>query len=141
LVQARLGSSSAGQVYLATAPDGRPVAITVIRPEFVVDQAFRERLAEQLGAARAIQSPHLVPLLDADLPGPQRWFAAAYVPGPSLQQAIAQYGPMPTGTALMLTSAVAQALAAAHAAGLPHGDLRPSSVLLAQSGPQVTGLG
>jgi len=140
-VQARLGFGSAGPVYLAAAPDGRPVAITVVRPEFVADQAFRERLAERLGVARAIQSPHLVPLLDADLPGPQPWFATAYVQGPSLQQAIAQYGPMPTGTALMLASAVAQALAAAHAAGISHGDLRPSGVLLAQSGPQVTGLG
>jgi serine/threonine protein kinase len=140
-VQARLGASAAGLVYLAAAPDGRPVAVTLIRPEFAQDPAFRERLAEQLAAVRALQSPHLAPLLDADPVGPQPWLATGYVPGPSLQQAIAQYGPMPTGTALLLASSVAQALATAHAAGLVHGGLRPSAVLLAQSGPQVIGMG
>src|ERR1700736_6485019 len=43
-VQARLGVGSAGTVYLAGAPDGRPVAVTVVRPEFAADRAFRDRL-------------------------------------------------------------------------------------------------
>jgi len=139
-VQAPLGLGDVGPAYLASAVDGRPVVVVLVRPEFAADRGFRDRLAEQVAAARTIQSPHLVPILDADLTGEAPWLVTAHVPGPSLQQAITQYGPMPTGTALFLVSAVAQALAAAHGEGLVHGALRPSAVLLAPSGPQVAGL-
>jgi serine/threonine protein kinase len=139
--QARLGLGAVGPLYTATAPDGRPVVVTLVRPEFGADPGFREQFAEDAAAALTIQSPYTAPVLGADPAGQHLWLAAAYVPGPSLQQAIAQYGPMPTGTALLLISSAAQALAAIHAAGLAHGDLRPSAVLLAQGGPQVTGFG
>jgi hypothetical protein len=140
-VRSGLGLGDIGPVYLASAPDGRPAVLTVVRPELAADRAFRERLAEDLGSARTIRSEYVVPLLDADTAGPAPWLATAHVPGPSLRQAVAQYGPMPAATALSLAAGVAQGLADIHAAGLVHRALRASVVLLAPGGPQVTGHG
>jgi len=63
------------------------------------------------------------------------------VPGPSLQQAVADNGPMPEMMAFRLIAGVAEALQAIHAADLVHRDLKPSNVLLAPDGPRVIDFG
>ena len=65
----------------------------------------------------------------------------AYVPGPSLAQAVREYGPMPPETVFQLMAGVAEALQAIHSAGVVHRDLKPSNVLLAPDGPRVIDFG
>ncbi len=65
----------------------------------------------------------------------------AYVPGPSLQEAVTGNGPMPEDMAFRLVAGVAEALQAIHAAGVVHRDLKPSNVLLAPDGPRVIDFG
>lgn len=117
------------------------VVLTVVRAELAADGGFRERLRLDLEAARRVRGPRAVPVVGADPDGVPVWFASEYVPGPSLAQALAQHGPMPTDGAWTLLEDVAAGLEAVHAAGLPHLALDPASVLLAPSGPRVTGFG
>ncbi|MGP4113827.1 protein kinase domain-containing protein [Streptomyces sp. 4N509B] len=138
---ARLGSGGMGRVYLAHTPGGRPVAIKVVRPELAEDPQFRLRFRREVEAAGRVQGLYTAPVVDADTEGATPWLATAYVPGPSLAEAVARHGALPEPTALLLLAGVAEALQAIHGAGLVHRDLKPSNVLLAADGPRVIDFG
>lgn len=138
---ARLGAGGMGQVYLATPSHGHAAAVKVIRPEKLADQTFRIRFRREVDAARAVGGRYTVPLLDADPDAAMPWLATPYIPGPTLEEAVAAHGPLPVPSVLVLGACVAQALLDVHSAGLVHRDLKPSNVLLASDGPRVIDLG
>ncbi len=138
---AKLGAGGMGKVYLSYTPGGRPVAIKVIRPEFGEDPEFRRRFTQEVKSAQRVQGLFTAPVIDADTEGPHPWLATAYVPGPSLADAVAAHGPMPVDTVLLLVAGMAEALQVIHGAGLVHRDLKPSNVLLAADGPRVIDFG
>ncbi|SHN07320.1 serine/threonine protein kinase [Streptomyces yunnanensis] len=138
---ARLGAGGMGKVYLSHTPGGRPVALKVIRPEFAEDSEFRRRFAQEVRAAERVQGLYTAPVIDSDTEGPHPWLATAYVSGPTLASAVAEHGPLPAPTMLLLTAGVAEALQVVHSAGIVHRDLKPSNVLLAADGPRVIDFG
>ena len=140
-LRARLGAGGMGRVYLAATRAGRSVALKVVRPELGDDQDFRARFRQEIQAARQVHGLYTAQLLDADPAATPPWLVTAYVPGPSLQQAIAEHGPMPEAMVFRLIAGVAEALQAIHAAGVVHRDLKPSNVLLAPDGPRVIDFG
>ncbi|HEX4705803.1 MAG TPA: protein kinase [Pseudonocardiaceae bacterium] len=140
-LRARIGVGGMGRVYLAFSPGGRPLAIKVVRPEFAQDEEFRRRFQQEVAAAQRVQGMFTAQVVDADTRGPLPWLATAYVPGPSLAQAVAEHGPLPPPTVFRLMAGVAEGLAAVHACGLIHRDLKPANVLLAADGPRVIDFG
>jgi hypothetical protein len=137
----RLGAGGMGRVYLARSPGGRLTAVKVIRPELAAEPGFRARFAREVASARTVSGVFTAPVLDADPEGPQPWLATAYVPGPSLAEAVAQRGPLAPGDVPGLGAGLAEGLQAVHAAGLVHRDLKPSNVLLADDGPRIIDFG
>ena len=137
----RLGQGGMGQVFLGVSPGGRPVAVKAIRPELASDPQFRIRFAREVAAARTVSGVFTAMVVGADVDGPIAWLATAYVPGPSLAEAITEHGPLPEASLLALAAGLAEALAAIHAAGVTHRDLKPSNVLLAEDGPRVIDFG
>ena len=140
-LRARLGAGGMGQVYLAFTAGGRPVALKVMHPQLAGDDAFRRRFEREVAAARRVHGLYTAQVLDADPAAAPPWLVTAYVPGPSLREAVRDYGPMPERTVLILMAGVAEALQVIHAAGLTHRDLKPSNVLLAPDGPRVIDFG
>ncbi|GAA3819549.1 PQQ-binding-like beta-propeller repeat protein [Streptomyces phyllanthi] len=138
---ARLGAGGMGRVYLAASAQGQSVAVKAIRPEMMGDRGFRIRFRREVGAARAVGGRYTVPVLDADPDAATPWLATAYVPGPTLAEAVAEHGPLPVESVLALGAGIAEALIAVQAAGLVHRDLKPSNVLLAADGPRVIDFG
>ena len=138
---AKLGAGGMGKVYLSYTPGGRPVAIKVIRPEFGEDAEFRRRFAQEVQSAQRVQGLFTAPVIDADTDGAQPWLATAYVPGPSLADAVVAHGALPVETVLLLIAGMAEALHVIHGAGIVHRDLKPSNVLLAADGPRVIDFG
>ncbi|AJT61905.1 hypothetical protein T261_0214 [Streptomyces lydicus] len=136
-----LGAGGMGRVLLAASRSGRAVAVKVVRPELSADPDFRRRFKAEVDAARAVSGAFTAPVVDADPEGPQPWLATAYIPGPSLADAIEDHGPMPEGTLRVLGAGLAEALAAIHRAGLIHRDLKPSNILLTFDGPRVIDFG
>jgi len=136
-----LGSGGFGRVFLGRSPDGRLAAVKMIRPELAADPEFRARFRREVAAARRVSGQFTAQVIDADAEGPVPWLATAYVSGPSLARAVAMHGPLPVGSVLALAAGLTEALAAIHAAGLVHRDLKPDNVLLAEDGPRVIDFG
>jgi hypothetical protein len=139
-VVAVLGAGGMGQVYLALSPGGRHIAVKVIRDDFEGPEALA-RFRREVATVQAVHSPFTAALVGAGLDAPPYWLATEYVPGPTLAQAVAAYGPLPPATALRLTAALAEALADVHGRGIEHRDLKPQNVILSPSGPKLIDFG
>ena len=137
----RLGSGGMGQVFLGQSPGGRLVAVKLIRADLAADPEFRARFSREVAAARHVSGMYTAAVVDADPDGPQPWLVTAYVPGPSLADAVADRGPLPIRSVLTLAAGLAEGLGAVHAQGMVHRDLKPSNVLLASDGPRIIDFG
>ncbi|WP_308013221.1 serine/threonine-protein kinase [Streptomyces griseocarneus] len=137
----RLGAGGMGWVYLGRSPGGRAMAVKVVRPELAADEAFRQRFAREVDAARAVGGAFTAPVVDADTQGDPPWLATVYVPGPSLAEAVRTGGPLPEEQVWELGAGLVEALQAIHGAHVVHRDLKPSNILLAEDGPRVIDFG
>ncbi|WP_372517724.1 serine/threonine-protein kinase, partial [Frankia tisae] len=141
LLRARIGEGGMGAVYLSYTPGGRPVAVKIARPEFAADPEFRRRFATEVTLVQRVQGLYTAPVVDYDAQAPLPWLATAYVAAPSLAAVVARQGPLPPETVLVLIAGVAEALAAIHAAGVIHRDLKPGNVIVAADAPRVIDFG
>jgi serine/threonine protein kinase len=137
----RLGAGGMGVVYLGSDRKGQRVALKVIRPDLAEDQEFRSRFAREVSAARRIRGGCTARLVAADLDADRPWFAAQYVPGPSLHDKVADEGPLGAAEVAAVGAALSEGLVAVHEAGVVHRDLKPSNILLSPKGPRIIDFG
>lgn len=138
----RLGSGGMGRVYLGRSAGGRTVAVKIVHPHFALDEEFRARFRREVDAARRVGGAWTAPVLDADPEASVPWVATGYAAGPSLAAAVADAGgPLPPHSVRVLGAGLAEALAAVHALGLVHRDVKPSNVLLTLDGPLLIDFG
>ncbi|MFE6980389.1 serine/threonine-protein kinase [Streptomyces griseus] len=137
----RLGAGGMGRVYLARSAGGRTVAVKVVHEEHIANGEFRARFRREIEAARRVGGRYTAPVLDAGPDAEQPWVATGYVPGPSLEQAVREHGPLPAASVNALAEGLLRALRGIHAAGIVHRDLKPSNVLLTVDGPRVIDFG
>ncbi|GGT81051.1 protein kinase domain-containing protein [Actinomadura citrea] len=140
-ILARLGAGGMGVVYLARSPGGRLAALKLIRPDAADHPGFRRRFRREIAAAGRVSGLYTAPVLDADADAPQPWFAAAFVPAPTLKEAVEDGGALSEPAVRALGAGLAEALQAVHGAGLVHRDLKPGNVLLAEDGPKIIDFG
>ncbi|MET3426456.1 hypothetical protein BJ973_005668 [Actinoplanes tereljensis] len=137
----RLGEGGMGAVYLGRGPDGRHVAVKVIRPEYAWDTEFRGRFRSEVNRAREVPGFCTAAVLDADPDHETPYLVVEYVDGPSLGEVIKEQGPLAGGTLHSVAVGVATALAAIHGAGVIHRDLKPENVLFSLGTPKVIDFG
>ncbi|WP_445518374.1 serine/threonine-protein kinase [Streptomyces sp. NEAU-174] len=137
----RLGSGGMGRVFVGRSAGGRTVAVKVVHAHFALDEEFRARFRREVDAARRVGGAFTAPVLDADPEARIPWVATGYVAGPPLNQAVSDEGPLPEPSVRALGAGLAEALAAVHALGLVHRDVKPSNVLLALDGPRLIDFG
>jgi len=111
-LQARLGAGAMGRVYLATSPAGRMVAVKVLQPELARDQEFIRRFRAEVDAARLVGGIYTAPVVEAGVDDVPPWLATAFVPGPSLDDVISRFGPLPVAALWRLAAGLAEALRA-----------------------------
>jgi outer membrane protein assembly factor BamB len=129
------------RVYLGQSPTGRRLAIKIIRAGLAEDPDFRRRFAREVAAAKAVSPLFTAAVVDADTDAESPWLATTYIDGPSLDQLLADQGPLPPGAVLTLAAGLAEALASIHRSGLVHRDLKPSNVILNDEGPHIIDFG
>ncbi|WP_457430619.1 protein kinase domain-containing protein [Streptomyces sp. QTS52] len=130
-----------GRVYLGRAPGGQTVAVKMVHAGLAGAQGFRERFAREIRVSREVSGPGTVSVLAADADAPIPWLASAYVPGPSLAEAVHDHGPLPEQALWRLLAGLALALSTVHGCGLVHRDLKPTNVLLSSHGPLLIDFG
>ncbi|MFF4748072.1 serine/threonine protein kinase [Streptomyces sp. NPDC001268] len=137
----RLGSGGMGTVHAGLDATGLRVAVKVVHPLQAEDPEFRARFRREVQLSARVQGSCLIPLLAADSETESPWLATAYAPGLTLDQHLATYGPLAGSTLYALATGTAQALAAIHAAGVVHRDVKPQNVILTPAGPRVLDFG
>ncbi len=110
----------------------RPVAIKVLHPHLVGDQAFVERFRREAIAAARLTHPSIVAIYDTHSSEGEEAIVMELVRGVSLRKHLDDHGTLPPAEAVTIGARVAEALATAHRAGLVHRDIKPANILLCE---------
>src|SRR5580693_3167601 len=137
----RIGEGGMGVVYLARDPEQRSVAVKILRPAVAGDPNARRRLAREVETMRRVRSPFVAEVLDTDVTNETPYIVTRYVPGRTLDEVVTQEGPLTGSRLIRLAAGLADALAAIHAAGVVHRDLKPGNVMLMNGDPVVIDFG
>lgn len=111
----------------------RPIAVKVLATHLSHVGAARERFAREGRAAAAVVHEHVVAIYNVETSGEMPFLVMQYVPGRSLQARVDAEGPLAVEEILRIGMQAASGLAAAHAQGLVHRDVKPSNILLEES--------
>lgn len=112
----------------------RSVAVKTLDPTLAEDEALRTRFRREAVSAAAVAHPNIVATYDTGEDDGVAYIVMELVEGATLRQAIDLHGPLPPARAADIAAQVADALAAAHARGLVHRDVKPSNVLVQLDG-------
>ena len=115
----------------------RYVAVKVLHPFCATSAAARRRFVREAQAAAAIVHQHVVAIHAVDANHHPPYLVMPFVPGESLQQRLNRQGPLDLLDALRIGQQVAEGLAAAHAQGLVHRDIKPGNILLERNVDRV----
>ena len=115
----------------------RTVAVKVLFPELAHDDAFVERFRREARAAASLNHHNIVSVYDFGEDEGSWFIVMEYVEGRNLRDIIRAEGPLDPARAAQLAAEVAAALAAAHAQGIIHRDVKPANVLIASEAGTV----
>ena len=133
-ILSKLGEGGMGVVYRAEDLTlGRTVALKFLPPDSIAREEDRARLVHEARAAAALLHPNICPVHEIAEAEGHTFIAMACIEGRSLKDRIAE-GPLPLEEALSIARQIGDALAAAHAKGVIHRDIKPGNVMLLPDG-------
>jgi len=138
----KLGEGGMGVVYKAEDLKlGRVIALKFLPPEWTRDAAARARFLHEAQAAAALSHPNICTIFEIDEVDGQIFIAMERIEGKSLSDMIAR-APMQIDEVLDVSVRIAEGLAAAHAKGIVHRDIKPGNMMLTSGGrPKIMDFG
>jgi serine/threonine-protein kinase len=137
-VLALLGAGGMGNVYRARDRLlGEVVALKMLRAELVDSPAALDRFHQEVRLARRVTHPSVARTFDIGEHGPQRFLTMEFVDGEALSTLLRREGPLGIARLVELCLPICAGLAAAHAVGVVHRDLKPDNVLCGRDGRVV----
>jgi eukaryotic-like serine/threonine-protein kinase len=138
-LEERIGSGAMGVVWRGTDERlGRVVAVKQVFLNQGLDEAeadeVRQRTLREGRIAARLQHPHAISVFDASIEGDEPWLVMEYLPSRSLSAMLAEQGPLDPRLVARIGRQVADALDAAHQAGIVHRDVKPGNVLIGSDG-------
>ncbi|MDE3101801.1 MAG: serine/threonine protein kinase [Chloroflexota bacterium] len=129
----RIDAGGAGEVWRGRDERlGREVAVKLLGA--TADHAFRERFTDEARRAAIVSHPNVVTVFDQGQDGPDAYMVMEFVRGRTLRDVVAERGALAPLEAARIVAQVADALDAAHAAGVIHCDVKPANVILDERG-------
>ncbi len=134
-VTARIAHGGMATVYQATDTRlDREVALKVMHAELARDEEFRRRFIGEAKSVARLSHQNVVAVFDQGADGPFLYLAMEFVPGRTLKMLLRDSGRFAPATALEIMAGVLDGLAAAHASGIVHRDVKPENVLVTADG-------
>lgn len=140
LLKQRIGAGGMGEVWRAEDTVlRRVVALKVLHAALSDDENFRRRFVQEARTVAALRARGVVEIFDIRAePGDDgealTYLVMEFLEGRSLHSAIARRAPMPAHRVLPLLAQVADALEAAHRAGIVHRDIKPANIIVGADG-------
>lgn len=132
-IEALLGRGGMGEVYKATDRElGRSVAIKLVLTDLATDPEIMQRFKQELLMASKVSHKNILRIHDLGEVEGLKFISMAYVEGSDLHHVLKQEGRLPIERAVKIFRQLCSALAAAHAEGVLHRDLKPQNVLVDQ---------
>ena len=130
-------------VWIADDPVlSRRVAVKILRDDLAADPNTRARFRHEAISAARLNHPNVVATYDTGDDDGTAYIVMELIDGPTVRQLLRERGPLPVREVLRIGVQVADALEAAHRAGLVHRDVKPPNVLVPPAGPvKVTDFG
>lgn len=133
----RLGADGVSTLFAAVAPDHEPTVLRMAGAEWAPSAVSGGEVAPVDHTAGVCA----VGVRELGTHEGRPWSAIDYLPGADLREHVRSHGPVGGDALLVLAAGMAEALASTHASGTLHGDVRPESVVAAESGPRVLDFG
>src|ERR1041384_2788046 len=133
-IREQLGSGGMAEVYLAEDLNlDRNVALKMLPPELAKDEECLHRFEQEAKAASALNHPNILTIHEIGQSGELRFIVSEYIKGENLRERLARE-PLRFGEVLEIAVQVADALVAAHKAGIIHRDIKPENIMLGEDG-------
>jgi len=133
-IREKLGAGGMAEVYLAEDLNlGRNVALKMLPPELAKDEECLRRFEQEAKAASALNHPNILTIHEIGQSGELRFIVSEYIKGENLRERLVR-GPMSFSEVLEVAVPVADALVAAHKAGIIHRDIKPENIMLGDDG-------
>jgi serine/threonine-protein kinase len=134
----RIGSGGFAEVFLARDLRlKREVAVKVTRPDFAVNALMMQRFRREAEVIAALRHPHIMPIYDLGEADGIAYIVMPYIRGESLKARMDRVGRLPVELARRILLQAADALSAAHEAGVVHRDVKPDNIMLDRRDDQV----
>ena len=139
-INGRLGEGGFGTVFLAE-KGAQKAAIKVIRQEFVEEDEARNRLATEAEVLSKLSDPSIGKILESDLSGELPWIATEFINGPTLDDKVKYEGPLEEIAWFNLAANIFHAIITANEIGIIHKDIKPSNIILGETGNKLIDFG
>src|SRR5438093_13730158 len=132
----KIGEGGAAEVFRARDTRlNRIAAVKLLRPQYTIDEASRNRFAVEARTAAGLSHPNIVDIYDfGEAPDGSMFIVMQYVDGENLKDILQQRGRMSPAEVVPIARQVCRALSVAHANGLIHRDVKPQNIMIDRTG-------